>query len=140
MGFPPLGSSCEPCTGKKKKTVLVTRKKESVKTSFPCLTDLSSGYQSCREAVAAYYNCPEAPLKAQVLVPSQGTPTAVQTGCCRLQTMGHGDPTPALPACPVIGLKASQITLSQGGLLLLSSLPGALHLHPPQEEVFVFTS
>lgn len=123
MGFPQLGSSYEPCTGKKKETVLVTRRKESVKTTLPCLTPLSSGYQSCREAVAAYYNCPEAPLKAQVLVLSQGARTAVQTGLCCLQTMGHGDPTPAHPPCPVTGLKASQITLSQGGLLLLSSLP-----------------
>lgn len=123
MGFPQLGSSYEPCTGKNKETVLLTRRKESIKTSLPCLTPLSSGYQSCREAVAAYYNCPEAPLKAQVLVPSQGTPTAVQTGCCCLQTMGHGGPSPALSPCPVRGLKAGQIILAQGGLLLFSSLP-----------------
>lgn len=137
MGFPQLGSSCEPCTGKKKETVPVTRRKESVKISLPCLTPLSSGYQSCREAVAAYYNCPEAPLKAQVLVPSQGARTAVQTGLCCLQTTGNV--TPACPPCPVTGLKASQITSSQGGLPLLSSLPRVLHLHPPQKEVVLST-
>lgn len=48
--------------------VLARRRKWSVKTSLPCLAPLSPGYQSCREAVAAYYNCPEAPLEAQVLV------------------------------------------------------------------------
>lgn len=30
------------------------------------LAPLSPGYQSCREAVAAFYTCPEAPLEAQV--------------------------------------------------------------------------
>lgn len=63
-------------------------------------SSFSSGYQSCREAVAAYYNCPEAPLKAQVLMHSQGAPTAVQTGCCCLQTMGHGGPYPSSPSLP----------------------------------------
>lgn len=50
--------------------------------------------------MAAYYNCPEAPLKAQVLMHSQGAPTAVQTGCCCLQTMGHGGPYPSSPSLP----------------------------------------
>lgn len=46
------------------------KKKSSVKTCLSCVVLLSTGYQSCREAVAAYYNCPEAPLEAQVLVSS----------------------------------------------------------------------
>lgn len=50
--------------------VLARKRKQSVKTSLPCLALLSPGYQSCREAVAAYYNCPEAPLEDQVLMPS----------------------------------------------------------------------
>lgn len=49
---------------------LARKLKCSVKAFLPCLVLLSPGYQSCREAVAAYYNCPEAPLEAQVLVPS----------------------------------------------------------------------
>lgn len=51
--------------------VLPRKKKQSVKTSLACLAPLSPGYQSCREAVAAYYSCPEAPLEAQVLVCAQ---------------------------------------------------------------------
>lgn len=58
--------------------VLPRKKKQSVAR----LASLSPGYQSCREAVAAHYSCPEAPLEAQVLVPSTGTPMATQQCCC----------------------------------------------------------
>uniref|UniRef100_A0A8D2M6P5 Tyrosine aminotransferase n=1 Tax=Zonotrichia albicollis TaxID=44394 RepID=A0A8D2M6P5_ZONAL len=69
--------------------VLVTRRKESVRTSFPCLTRLSSGYHSCREAVAAYYNCPEAPLKAQDVILTSGCSQAIELALAVLANPGQ---------------------------------------------------
>ncbi|NWT19823.1 ATTY aminotransferase, partial [Vireo altiloquus] len=49
----------------------------------------SVGYQSCREAVAAYYNCPEAPLKAQDVILTSGCSQAIELALAVLANPGQ---------------------------------------------------
>ncbi|XP_009685270.1 tyrosine aminotransferase isoform X1 [Struthio camelus] len=49
----------------------------------------SVGYQSCREAVAAYYNCPEAPLEAQDVILTSGCSQAIELALAVLANPGQ---------------------------------------------------
>ncbi|KFP48955.1 Tyrosine aminotransferase, partial [Cathartes aura] len=49
----------------------------------------SPGYQSCREAVAAYYNCPEAPLEAQDVILTSGCSQAIELALAVLANPGQ---------------------------------------------------
>ncbi|XP_066050649.1 tyrosine aminotransferase isoform X2 [Chamaea fasciata] len=49
----------------------------------------SVGYQSCREAVAAYYNCPEAPLTAQDVILTSGCSQAIELALAVLANPGQ---------------------------------------------------
>ncbi|XP_021264684.1 tyrosine aminotransferase isoform X3 [Numida meleagris] len=49
----------------------------------------SVGYQSCREAVAAYYSCPEAPLEAQDVILTSGCSQAIELALAVLANPGQ---------------------------------------------------
>ncbi|XP_076204955.1 tyrosine aminotransferase isoform X2 [Aptenodytes patagonicus] len=49
----------------------------------------SVGYQSCREAVATYYNCPEAPLEAQDVILTSGCSQAIELALAVLANPGQ---------------------------------------------------
>uniref|UniRef100_A0A670ZBM3 Tyrosine aminotransferase n=1 Tax=Pseudonaja textilis TaxID=8673 RepID=A0A670ZBM3_PSETE len=49
----------------------------------------SVGYLSCREVVASYYNCPEAPLKAQDVILTSGCSQAIELALAVLANPGQ---------------------------------------------------
>uniref|UniRef100_A0A8D0GDV6 Tyrosine aminotransferase n=1 Tax=Sphenodon punctatus TaxID=8508 RepID=A0A8D0GDV6_SPHPU len=49
----------------------------------------SVGYQSCREAVAAYYSCPEAPLETQDVILASGCSQAIEMALAVLANPGQ---------------------------------------------------
>ncbi|XP_063169338.1 tyrosine aminotransferase isoform X1 [Candoia aspera] len=49
----------------------------------------SVGYLSCREVVAGYYNCPEAPLKAQDVILTSGCSQAIELALAVLANPGQ---------------------------------------------------
>ncbi|XP_057277935.1 tyrosine aminotransferase isoform X2 [Pezoporus wallicus] len=49
----------------------------------------SVGYQSCREAVAAFYTCPEAPLEAQDVILTSGCSQAIELALAVLANPGQ---------------------------------------------------
>ncbi|NXC25277.1 ATTY aminotransferase, partial [Campylorhamphus procurvoides] len=68
----------------------VTRAVKEVLDSGQCNGYAPSvGYQSCREAVAAYYNCPGAPLQAQDVILTSGCSQAIELALAVLANPGQ---------------------------------------------------